>query len=1266
MLFSAPILFAQNKSLSFDFEWSENTKNKELLIFDGASYDGGTPVLSTKIAIPSNQGFRVENLSYTSEEVPAKYLPILSAIDLRDEPNVKVEAKSARKRWFKTTFVLPFYKKNNKIYRLKNINFEVVSVASNAMKAGVQTFASESVLREGNGDWYKIAIQNTGIQRLDFAFLESLGIDMTNLNPNHIHVFGNSQGILPINNSGYRPDDLIENAIFIQGDQDNIFNTNDFVLFYAKGSDVIEKNGSELNIVNNIYTDLSYYFININAAEDPKRISDATLSVGVPTHTVTKFHDVKRHENDEVNIVKTGQRWYGELFDTQLTRSFAFSFPNIDVSEQVNLRAAFGSNKESGTASLKINYSGNELTNENVIGNVSSSGTGTSLIRETIAGVDFTPVSGNISLSLTFDRSSPSTQGWLDFIELEAVRDLKMSGGQMSFRNKDAEGVGNIAQYFITSANANLKVWDVTDPANVMSIPGNLSGNVYDFTIANDTLKEFVAYNGGQYFEPSFTTQVTPQNLHALEQAELLIVTHPDFLSQATRLADLHREDGMLVNVVTTSQIYNEFSGGMQDPTAIKQFAKMFYDRAEIDGSLYPKNICLFGDGTYDPKNRIAGNNYYVPVYELEESEHSFNSMVMDDFFAILDDNESVAPSDLLDIGVGRIIVSSPSQATAMVNKIEHYMRNGSNFYSGTDGVVCDDNGFLESTGDWKNKVVLVADDEDGNHFPKECEKAYDTLSLHHPRINVGKIYADAYPQVSTTGGQRFPEVNNLIDRAVNEGALFVNYVGHGGETGWAHERILNVPMVNAYKNIGNLTTVLSATCEFCRFDDPTRISGGEYFFLNQTGGAVALFTTTRSVLFSVNDDVNEAFYKRVFETDANGDVPTMGEILMRTLNDAPAGNNKRSFTLIGDPALRFSVPKNRVVITHVNGNDITTYEDTLKALENATIRGYVADWTGAKITDYNGVLFPRIFDKAQQKQTLGQDTPVFDYELRENTLYKGKVSVTNGDFEYEFIIPKDIDYAYGQGKISSYSTGSSGEASGGDFRVKVGGVNPNGINDDQGPQITLYLNDENFANGGMTDQTPILVAEVFDESGINTVGNGIGHDITVILDQNTSDQIILNNYYEADLDTYKSGKVNYQFDELSEGTHTLTFKVWDVNNNSSEETIEFVVRPLEEIQIDHVLNYPNPFTTNTQFFFEHNQVCQSLETQIQIFTVSGKLVKTINENVKTNGFRTEGIQWDGRDDFGDKIGRGVYVYKVTVTNPDGSKADKLEKLVLL
>jgi hypothetical protein len=698
-------------------------------------------------------------------------------------------------------------------------------------------------------------------------------------------------------------------------------------------------------------------------------------------------------------------------------------------------------------------------------------------------------------------------------------------------------------------------------------------------------------------------------------------------------------------------------------------FAKMFHDRALINPGTELKYLLLFGDGTFDPKNRVPNNNNMVLTYQAENSENYLSCYVSDDFYGMLDDNEALASNDLLDIGIGRILASDQTQAKQQVDKIEHYMKNGSSFFTSNNASCCLEYNSNSTFGDWKLKYVQIADDEENNYFiQNDTEPQYNEVKTNHYEMNCDKLYLDAYPQQTTAGGQRYPDVYNAITDRIQRGAILVNYVGHGGEVGLAEERVVSIPQINSWTNINALNLFVSATCEFTKYDDPKRVSAGEWVSLNPTGGAIALMTTTRAVYFGVNTSVGNALFDNVFDRNADNSPLTFGEIMMRTKNDALDSDNKRSFTLIGDPALKIALPSLKVITDSINGKNPTVEIDTLNALSKVRIKGHIEDVNGNIQNGFNGILVPSIFDKVKKMKTLGQDpnSPEIEFELQRNIVYKGKSSIVNGYFDFSFVVPKDIALSIGKGKISYYAYDANFDAYGYDTNFRIGGINPTGINDDEGPQLEVFLNDEKFIDGSITDETPVLLVKAFDENGINTVGNGIGHDITAVIDGKSSEPIVLNEYYSSELNSYQSGEIRYQMSELEPGRHTVLVKVWDVNNNSSSVETSFVVNERQTPVLSNVYNYPNPFTTSTEFMFEHNQSCSTLDVQVQIFTISGKLIKTINENVNTVGFRNQGIKWDGRDDFGDQLGKGVYIYHLKVKNPDGELAEKTEKLVLL
>lgn len=1165
--------------------------------------------------------------------------------------------------------LFPYVRKGGEIHRITEFDYSL-SPKSDGNPGFVQKdFVANSALQPGSGVWYKISVTQDGIYKIDYNQLQSIlndiGVDINGVNPQHINIYGNGEGKLPEENSVYRTDDLAKNAIIVSGEADGSFDAGDYILFYGWGPHRNYASGTS-SIWNdrNPYSDVSCYFININPSETPRRIQNASVPVGAVTHNVSSYSYHARYEKDLYSLISSGQRWYGELFDgSDLQQNFNFSVPNIDQTTSADFRVFMASNATSNPANTH-SYAINGtlyITQSLPAGN-------SNYLRGSVLFSTNTP-SSSMNVTMTVSRTSPNIIAYLDYIELNARRNLVMTGNQFNFRDLPSVGAGNVAQYAVSGINQSSGfVWDVTDRRVPELINGSFSGSNYVFSADADTIREFVAANGTTYLSVTPVGWVDYQNLHALPQADYLIVTHPSFITQANRLADLHRETGLSVHVVNADHIYNEFSSGMKDATAIRMFAKMFYDRGELTPETRPKYLLLFGDGTYDPKDRVPNNNNYLLTYQTPNSESYIYSVVTDDYFGLLDDSDGVFLNDMLDIGVGRLLISSNQIAKEQVDKIEHYMKNGSNLFS-SEVSACNSESNGNTFGDWRLRFVQIADDED-YFVVNDVEPLSNYTKANHPEININKIYLDAYTQETTAGGERSPGAQEEIDRSIQRGTLVMNYVGHGGEVGVAQERLISIPQILGWTNIDRLPLFVSATCEFTRFDDPSRVSAGEWVSLNPTGGAIALMTTTRTVTYGDNSDVIEAFGQNVFSLNVNSESLAFGEIIRRTKNGALGNIGMRCFTLVGDPALKIAFPGPRVVTDSINGLDPAVELDTIRALSKVNVKGHVEAPDNTVLTSFNGVLEVSMYDKPKTLNTLGMGTDpassVIPFELQKSILYRGKVSVVNGYFDFEFVVPKDIDYSVGFGKLSYYADDDQRDLSGYDDRFYIGEIDPNGLNDTKGPDVELYLNDNSFVNGGISDETPILIAKLFDENGINTVGNGIGHDLIAVLDGKTGDPIVLNEYYSADLDSYQSGEIRYNFSQLEPGAHTLELKVWDVNNNSSNARLDFIVQKKAELTLDHVLNYPNPFTTRTEFFFEHNQACTALEVQVQIFTISGRLVKTINEAVQCDGFRSKGIPWNGRDEYGDQLAKGVYVYRVKVKTPDGSSADKTEKLVIL
>ena len=1267
----------QTSVMHRDLKWKSpknvsksNKETQKLLSFEGADYE---PKNKSLPSYSETFYFNRQGEDGSVELMNQKFETLAETNLIADKSLLSNEIKVVSNMvYFKKSSYISYtfipIRKNpttGTIERLVSFDLNVISKPMKVKKnLSSQTFASNSVL--ATGTWYKIGITSDGMYQLNYTFLKSLGIDVDHLHPKNIRIYGNGGAMLPFSNSVFRHDDLVENPIRVVAQSDTCFKQNDYVLFFGQGPNRWTRNTNPdstchpfIHLVN-YYSDTTFYFINVDLGPGKRLVTNPSYA-GSPNIIATTFNDYLYHEADSENLMKSGRQWYGEVFDILNSYTFGFYFPNIDASSPTSIFTDVVGNCASQTTTFTFNVNSNNLFSLNIPLNGATS--------EPPAGIEATGCTtfnngGNPSLNINVSYSNPGNAlGYLDYIELNTRRYLTLYGQQMLFRDLQSIGTGNITEFNVSNINSNIEIWDVTDPTNVF-IQGlsSIIGSTLKFVIPTDTLHEFIAFNNSvTYPVPVFSEKIKNQNLHATAQKDYIIVTHPDFADEALRIANYRKtHDNLSYIVVTPQQIYNEFSSGKQDITAIRSFVKMFYDRAGHDSTKLPKYLLLFGDGSFDNKNRIANNTNYIPTFESLNSLSPTQSFVSDDFYGLLDDTEGFyddgSDSGLPDIGIGRFPVDNLAQATAVVNKIIHYSSPPSNFNPISSCNVNSNSVY----GDWRNQICFVAGDKESNTFVNDAENMYNQVTAAHPVYNINKIYLDAYKEENTPGGQRYPEVNKAITDQVEKGCLIMNYTGHGGQAGWGFERVLDISMVNSWNNYNNLVAFFTATCQYSEWDDPTMVSAGELSFLNTGGGAICLFTTVRLVYAGANSDLNRKFYDRVF-TPINGKMPTIGTIMELIKMDGGSTNtNDRNFTLLGDPAMTLAYPNYNIVTTTINGNSVIPDQnnlfipDTLKALEKVTITGYVSDQYHNKLSNFNGFVYPTVYDKPSTVYTLGNDaaSPVLNFQLQQNVIYNGKSSVKNGEFSYSFILPKDIAFQYGRGKLSYYGYTTNTDANGYNKNIFIGGYDKNSKKDTVGPTVKLYMNDSKFIFGGATDANPIIYAVLKDSSGINTVGNGIGHDITAQLDNDNEKIYVLNDYYQADLDNYQSGTVFFPLTKLSNGRHSITFKVWDVYNNSSTAYVEFVVEESTNFQLDHVLNYPNPFTTHTEFFFEHNCSCENLNVLIQIYTVSGKLIKTINTDMHTEGYRSTGIAWDGKDDYNSPIGRGVYIYRMKDHRP--------------
>lgn len=1119
-----------------------------------------------------------------------------------------------------------------------------------------RVYKASSVL--ASGKWYRIALAEEGIYKLDVSFLSSLGINISGLSSSSIRLFGNGGSMLDEACSSLPADDLTENPLYVSDGGDGILDGPDYCLFYAPGADRWVKDSLNKRFIHekNIYSDSSFYYITIGGTG--KRITvqsgNATPNVFVNSYNLRYVH-----EADLVNVLSGGKEWFGEEFADApgkvLSRDFPINLPGLVNGSMVTLITDCMARSVNNTSVFDV-----MVNNQAVLQlTIPSTGAGTydlfgTQTRET---GQFNAQSTNVNIRYTFIPGSFNAQGWLNFFELHGRSGLAADPATpLFFRDWNSVG-NNICEFTISNATTSTRVWEITDPLSPVLINGNFSQGNYAFVNDAYRLREYAAFGESSVKIPVRSGIVPNQDLHQLMETDYLVITHPSLVAQADKLAAFHRQHNNLrVTVATTEQVFNEFSSGSPDPTAIRDFVKMVFDKAQRNALEPPRYLLLFGDASFDYKSRINENTNLVPAYESRSSLDPLNTYTSDDFFGFLDDGDDINSgivTNLLDIGIGRIPARNLEQTKNYVDKLLAYHQPA-------------------SLGSWRNSICFIADDEDNNlHFNDAELITGNIMSLSHlPEIR--KIYLDAYPQESGSGGSRYPEVNEAITNLILSGTLMLNYIGHGGASRLAEEAVIDQGSVNTWNNPDRLPLVITATCDFAPYDNPFINSLGENLLLRPQTGAIGLVTTTRPVFSFSNRIMNDNFMQRVVKMDTSGAYSSVGKVMMDAKNYTyqTSGDltNNRKFTLLGDPALTPAFPTLGVRTTSINLVPLPSAPDTLSPGEKVIIEGEIVDNQSAIVTGFNGTIFPVVFDKPRVIFTRGNDpgsipTPFSQYS---DILFRGRATVEQGKFRFEFKMPKDINYLVAPGRISFYADNGELDAGGYFEDFLVGGSAVSADNDTEGPEIGAWLNDEKFVNGSITNQAPLLILKLSDSSGINTTGTGIGHDISFTIDQETSKVFILNDFYEAELDSYQSGMVRFQLPELEPGFHTLRIKAWDVLNNSTEKILEFQVVTDNELTVNHVLNYPNPFSTKTTFWFEHNKPGEELNVQIQILSVSGKLIKALEKTIITTGNRFCDIDWDGRDEYGNKVGRGVYLYRVKVWVRGSKPKYFIEKLVLL
>jgi hypothetical protein len=1267
LLFSL-VTFGQ-QSGNFVLEWVDNGKvsysEHDVRIpyvnSENFFYDESKKQLFFNLKVPQNgpvdaNSLQITNVSY--EPIAPAQLGELKASNMPDAINASLQSIKARDKYFAFISLSLIIKDGAGFKRVKSFTYNISASSNRASQLpGNVAAITSSVL--ATGDWYRFYVEKSGVYKLSKSFLQSLGMN-TSVDPRKLKIYGNGGRMLPLSNSVSYPFDITENAIQVIGESDGTFDSQDYVLFYAEG---VDNYNLESDTHNNLYSDRSYYYVTVKG-DDGKRIlpMDPLTGNTLPITPVNIVDEYQYHEADLVNPVRLGRRWFGEQFDITDEQEFKFKFPNIVTGSPIEMKVFAGSAAFT-TTSLSVQANGQ------AVGTLGFSSLAVnSEIQLTTATLNTTFVAAeDVAIKLNYNNSGvPSSRAYLDYIILKAKRNLTGYGKQFRFQYNASATLTNIGEYQISNAGGISQVWDVTDIYNVTKAE-NSNQSSFTFKSLFGELRKYIAIDPSDYYSPSKESQsrVANQDLKGtifnnaqgeFQFIDYLIITPANLKNQAEKLANFHRNYSQLnVKVTTLEALYQEFGSGKADIGAIRNFVKYVYDNGQGSPVKY---LNLFGDASFDFKERIPDNTNIVPIYHTLNGytigQSSFSS---DDFFTLMDDNEGGTDASLYggsDIAVGRMIVDNPTQAEDMVNKVIDYHD-------------------LKSYGSWRNNLVLVSDDSDkpsDASLQSEQNQLADIITTEKPFFNVKKILMDSYVQETSAGGNRYPKAREDLFNAFEKGALVFNYLGHGGEDGLSQERIWQKSDGENLQNRYKYPLFITITCEFSRFDNPYRPTAGEYTYWNPKGGAISMITTIRSISQGPAELFNDRLAKYLFNyQEGAGEQTTIAEALRRAKVSNPNQAANVVFYL-GDPALMLAIPKLNIRLTKVNDQPISGPIDDFKSLAYMKLSGEVTDEIGTPLTSYNGELSVNIFDKIIARSTLNNDgnAPQMPFNILGETIFRGNASIANGQFEFGFVVPRDIRIPVGNGRISFYSKRNEIllDKTGYDNTIKIGGINENAVADNIGPTVKLYMNDQTFISGGITNESPIFLAYLEDEHGINTA-SGIGHDIVAILDGDENNPYTLNDYYETELDDYTKGKLQFPFRNLEKGLHTITFKAWDVYNNPITAEIQFVVVDDEGITLKNVLNYPNPFVNYTQFWFTHNRPFEPLEVQVQVLTVTGKVVWTKNQVITTDGFLSREITWDGKDDFGDRIGKGVYVYKLTVKSTvTNTQSEKYEKLVIL
>ena len=1107
------------------------------------------------------------------------------------------------------------------------------------MRAGIHMYADHSVLREGR--IVKIRVSETGVHCLPYDTLRAWG-----LQPEKVRVLGYGGAMLSENFKESHWDDVPSVPVYMHKGADGVFGSGDYVLFYAQGPVSWKYKDGRWQHTQNPYSNYGYYFVS-DAAGEQRFIETAEALDGTNAQDAEWFSDYRVYEKDVVNLVDIsgtsggGREFYDEpLHENQPSQSITFSTQNVlkdkDILCYMDV-AATSSQQSTFTLSL-----------------------GSSLATATtraISGSDFytkaecangqlsakAQTTGNQTVNIRFRSSASGAKGYLNYVELTAPCALTMSGNEMPVVNTENYGKDVNTRFLLSGASPSTQIWCVTDGVNTTQMHTSQVDNRLAWIGSNSQVEKYVAVNVDAmgWKRPVLVGTIANQDLHALRNIDYVIITPEEFIPQATRLARKHEEANHLTwAVVTDQQVYNEFSSGTPDVTAYRWLMKMLYDRADGNQTEQPKSLLLFGKASFDNRNILTSSGTSrLLVYEAANSTVETKAYGTDDYCGFLQDDAGLDSRGnfnevraRMDIGVGRLPVTTAEQADNVVGKLCTYM----------DNLVL---------GKWKTQLCFLADDGDHGLHVQTADGGAEWVRLSNPDFVVNKIYLDAYTQEVSAAGESYPLAKNQFDNLMSNGVLFMDYSGHGGYNNITNELFMTLRDIQQMTN-SNQGFWFLATCSFAHFDGG-HSSAAEEAVLNPQGGAIGVMSACRTVYATQNTVINRNLCDALFEhQDVFTYDMTIGEAARIAKNATGRDENKMAYVLIGDPALRLNYPSHYQVHT-------TTRMDTLHALTIQTVEGYMESADHDTATWFNGKLNVTILDKMQQITTRDNDETdeskkvKVTYNDHPNTLFAGQTDVIDGKFSFTFMVPKDIRYNYGKGRMVYYAYDEEAREEGiGHYEdFIVGGSSSVLIQDTLGPDLTLYLNNPAFTDGGQTHEQPHFYADIYDEHGINTVGTGIGHDLLLTIDEDPKLTYVLNDYFTARNNSFQTGQVSYKMPELTDGQHSLTFRAWDLLNNSTTRTLHFQVVTGMDPYIYKVTTYPNPVRSveTLNIHVDYDRPDDIIQTTVRIYDLNGHLITTHGQRGTDNLALNIGSMG---------MGAGVYIYQLTIhtQSPTGDR----------